>query len=1120
MAVNKNFVVKNGLEVNTNLLVADLDTQTVGIGTTIAPHELHVVGGIGVTNLNVTGVATIANLRIGGISTFVGFTTFLGDVNVGGASTFTGLVDINGGGQANTFKVEDLTDNRVVIAGSGGELEDDGNFTFTGNQLTLGVGATVGGGLTASTVMVEDLTNNRVVIAGTDGELEDSSNFVFDGSQLILGVGATVGGALTVTGDVSIGAGTPDVKLHVQETINTSYNSAAASLNTNNLFKIENDSTTSRAFAGMAFRAHTADVFIGVEERDTNVGDLYFVEEGTELVRILGTGHVGIGTSNPTGNNAVDAANESVLAVGIATARKVFSDSLEIGAKQVISSARQLQNIASLDSTTTATIESAIANAPNTFTDLQITGIATFKNDVEFHGVAGITSISFDQSSNALNFVDNAKATFGISSDLQIYHDGSNSYIRDAGTGSLHVQGRNLVLEDIDGENYLAAYLNGQVALYFDNGVKLETANDGVTITGGVNASGISTFTAATFTSTVKVEDLAPNRVVFVGAGDSLTDDANFTFDRSQLILGVGATVGGALTVTGGLDVTGDRVGINSVNGTGPSAPLEIRAASTFQTNTGHIVLSGDSATNGEGPQIVFSESGSGSSHAGAYIGHVRQGSNSIGDLVFGTRNVTGDVSTVPSERLRITSAGDVEFKGAQGVTTAFFDRSANALNFVDDAKATFGTGVDLQIYHSGNSNIIDTPTSRSLQIKGNGITLRTQGNENYLQCTANGSVDLYHDNSKKFETTPDGVIVTGIATVRASSDPTIKIENTDSSISADQAIGSIEFKANDGSNAGDQVTGSIESVAQAAFTGQGSPSHLIFSTNGASGADALAERLRITHEGDVEFKGANGITSMSFDRSSNSLDFVDRAKAQFGTGNDLQIYHDGNNSYISDTGTGELRVSGDQIKLNNAGNTASLLVATAGGSVDIYHNGTKKFETGSDGVIATGIVTATGGFALGIHSAGTSVVSGPVKTLNFVGSGNTFAYNASTDTIDISIAGGSGGGGGGSGVTETDTTVSTTNPTGVGSFATASFRSASVIAQINQLNTDFQVGRYLMIHDGTTVTVVEESAVSTGSTMLGSFTGVIDGSNVELRVTLASAGVSTVTTKIDTVTV
>jgi hypothetical protein len=54
--------------------------------------------------------------------------------------------------------------------------------------------------------------------------------------------------------------------------------------------------------------------------------------------------------------------------------------SLSIGATSVISSSRQLQNIASLDATTTATIESAIINAPNTFTDLTISGISTFTN--------------------------------------------------------------------------------------------------------------------------------------------------------------------------------------------------------------------------------------------------------------------------------------------------------------------------------------------------------------------------------------------------------------------------------------------------------------------------------------------------------------------------------------------------------------------------------------------------------------------------------------------------------------------------------------------------------------------------------------------------------------------
>ena len=207
----------------------------------------------------------------------------------------------------------------------------------------------------------------------------------------------------------------------------------------------------------------------------------------------------------------------------------------------------------------------------------------------------------------------------------------------------------------------------------------------------------------------------------------------------------------------------------------------------------------------------------------------------------------------------------------------------------------------------------------------------------------------------------------------------------------------------------------------------------------------------------------------------------------------------------------------------------------TSGGDVGIgtiTPKGSHAVTASNEAVLAVGIVTAreyygdgsnlTGVIAgVGIRSDSTTIGFG-VTFIDFIGSGiGTVTTDTNSGIATINVTGGSGsGGGGGSGVTETDTTVSTVNPTGVGSFATASFRSASVIAQINQLNTDFQVGRYLMIHDGTTVTVVEESAVSTGSTMLGSFTGVIDGSNVELRVTLASAGVSTVTTKIDTVTV
>ena len=60
------------------------------------------------------------------------------DFSVAGDSTFTGSVDANGGVTANTLIVEDLTNNRVVVAGSGGEIEDSANLTFDGTDLTCG----------------------------------------------------------------------------------------------------------------------------------------------------------------------------------------------------------------------------------------------------------------------------------------------------------------------------------------------------------------------------------------------------------------------------------------------------------------------------------------------------------------------------------------------------------------------------------------------------------------------------------------------------------------------------------------------------------------------------------------------------------------------------------------------------------------------------------------------------------------------------------------------------------------------------------------------------------------------------------------------------------------------
>ena len=107
---------------------------------------------------------------------------------------------------------------------------------------------------------------------------------------------------------------------------------------------------------------------------------------------------------------------------------------------------------------------------------------------------------------------------------------------------------------------------------------------------------------------------------------------------------------------------------------------------------------------------------------------------------------------------------------------------------------------------------------------------------------------------------------------------------------------------------------------------------------------------------------------------------------------------------------------------------------------------------------------------------------------------------------------------GGGGGAAETDVAVSSTSATAVYTIAHATYRSAYMIMQITQ-GSAYQVGRYLVIHDGTTATIVEESAIATGS-MLGTFTAGIDGSNLKVYVNMGSASSATVTVLPNPVTV
>ena len=104
----------------------------------------------------------------------------------------------------------------------------------------------------------------------------------------------------------------------------------------------------------------------------------------------------------------------------------------------------------------------------------------------------------------------------------------------------------------------------------------------------------------------------------------------------------------------------------------------------------------------------------------------------------------------------------------------------------------------------------------------------------------------------------------------------------------------------------------------------------------------------------------ATAANNIQFGDSSGSTD----DRLQFGASQDLQIYHDGSNSFIADGGTGDLVIQATHLRLRSAA-AETYFLGTADGSVELYHDNTKKFETSSAGATITGALTTTEGLTV-----------------------------------------------------------------------------------------------------------------------------------------------------------
>ena len=268
---------------------------------------------------------------------------------------------------------------------------------------------------------------------------------------------------------------------------------------------------------------------------------------------------------------------------------------------------------------------------------------------------------------------DNDKAIFGAGSDLQIYHDGSNSYIDDAGTGVVALRGSTVQIGKYTGELMAQFVSDGAVQLRYDNSTKLATTSTGIDVTGAITADGLTV---------QNVNDSTTNTAEF------RNDNGNRTFRFAQNTSGDADLL---LEKNDGTDAVlisthsdsyfnGGNVGIGTSS---PSSLLHL------EDDTPIITLRDTSAYSaGTGPYIRFqgNDSGSTARTFGEIYG-LSNGSNS-GDLAFYTRN-----SGSTAERMRINSTGAVTMP-SQPYFAVEIDGNGNYTNTASTVALPFNTAV------------------------------------------------------------------------------------------------------------------------------------------------------------------------------------------------------------------------------------------------------------------------------------------------------------------------------------------------------------------------------------------------------------------------------------------
>ena len=623
--------------------------------------------------------------------------------------------------------------------------------------------------------------------------------------------------------------------------------------------------------------------------------------------------------------------------------------------------------------------------------------------------VAGVSTFNAN-----VQLLDNDKlllgGAVGSHDGLELYHDTSNSYIADTGTGSLIIKGADVEIQTAGGNKYFTGAAN-VAKLYHTNLEKLSTKGWGIDVTGTLDTdqlkvSGISTFTGN------------------IDANAGLDVDGTSDLDQVNIAQGLNVTAGIA-TFAGDIDANADMELAGNLAVTGVSTFTGI---STFSST----VVSQKSVQIEENLNVTGV-----TTFNGAITLPPGTGGNfgNINIAVTGNNEIDTDAGT---GNLILDSAGGT-INVDDGLTVAGVSTFTGASSF--SSGATFeGTiigapGIDLQL----NGNVITSGITTL------GVTTAT--NLTLQQLNVSGVSTFSDDVTVDADLTVNNLNVrdngTGNPTVLIATDDQnpsafrIKNDTYHSNTSTGFSIsqrntgafhitgkGNSEFvpvliRSQDGSStkellqwdaAGNATFGYALSVAGVStFTGA-IDANGDLDVDGRSELDNvnIAETLNVagitTFNVDTGFIGGGaGITSAYWDQSAASFKFLDNVKAQFGDSQDLSIWHNGANSFIEDSGTGALYIDTNHLYFRKYNTSDVLAMFQSDASVQLFHSGTKRLETTGTGVDITDNLNVAG---VSTFVGETNIGTGGTVFTALVGAAASVGIGSATPDYMLDVAG------------------------------------------------------------------------------------------------------------------